>query len=95
MVSSPNSQLTAPKLISSRFLLKYITRDTVDLLSRGSGGVNEARSAVEKYEEKSPLYGLVQFRRKKVILKYVPEGTSRLLQGWFWAVSREIVNTTN
>lgn len=38
------------------------------------------RSAITKYEEKSPLYGLVQFRRKKVILKYVPDGTSRLLQ---------------
>lgn len=41
----------------------------------------EVRSVIEKYEEKSPLYGLVQYRRKKVILKYVPEGTSRLLQG--------------
>ena len=44
------------------------------------GGVAEVRSAITKYEEKSPLYGLVQFRRKKVILKYVPDGTSRLLQ---------------
>jgi hypothetical protein len=43
--------------------------------------VSEARLAVEKYEEKSPLYGLVQYRRRKVVLKYVPEGTSRLLQG--------------
>lgn len=39
------------------------------------------RGAVEKYEAKSPLYGMVQYRRRKVILKYVPEGTSRLLQG--------------
>jgi hypothetical protein len=45
------------------------------------GGVVETRLAVEQYEEKSPLYGLVQYRRKKIILKYVPEGTSRLLQG--------------
>ncbi len=64
-----------------RFLLKYVTRDTVELLQKGTGGVQEVRGVVEKYEEKSPLYGLVQYRRKKVILKYVPEGTSRLLQG--------------
>lgn len=64
-----------------RFLLKYATRDTVDLFGHGTGGVGEARKAVESYEEKSPLYGVVQYRRKKFILKYVPEGTSRLLQG--------------
>jgi len=64
-----------------RFLLKYANRDTVELLDKGTGGVTEARNAVERYEDKSPLYGLVQHRRKKVILKYVPEGTSRLLQG--------------
>ena len=65
----------------SRFLLKYTSRDTVAILSRGSGGVVEVRQAINAYEEKSPLYGLVQFRRKKFILKYVPEGTSRILQG--------------
>ena len=64
-----------------RFLLRYANRDTVELLSRGTEGVSEARIAVENYEEKSPLYGLLQYRRRKVILKYVPEGTSRLLQG--------------
>jgi hypothetical protein len=53
----------------------------VDVLKRGTGGLQEVKSVVEKYEEKSPLYGMVQYRRKKVILKYVPEGTSRLLQG--------------
>jgi hypothetical protein len=68
-------------LTSSRFLLKYVNRDTVELLSRGTGGVPEVREVIENYEEKSPLYGLVQYRRKKVVLKYVPDGTSRLLQG--------------
>ncbi|KAI1624883.1 hypothetical protein EDD37DRAFT_628262 [Exophiala viscosa] len=62
------------------FLLKYANRDTVELLQKGAGGVQEVRGAVEKYEEKSPLYGMLQHRRKKIILKYVPEGTSRLLQ---------------
>ncbi len=67
----------------SRFLLKYVTRDTIDLLQRGTGGVVEVRIAIEAYEEKSPVYGLVQYRRRKVVLKYVPEGTSRLLQGMY------------
>ncbi|KEF53113.1 uncharacterized protein A1O9_11021 [Exophiala aquamarina CBS 119918] len=62
------------------FLLRYASRDTVELLKKGSGGVQEARTVIQQYEEKSPLYGLVQYRRKKVILKYVPGGTSRLLQ---------------
>jgi hypothetical protein len=66
-----------------RFLLKYVTRDTISLLQRGNGGVVEVRIAIEAYEEKSPVYGLVQYRRRKVVLKYVPEGTSRLLQGMF------------
>jgi hypothetical protein len=64
-----------------RFLLKYISRDEVDLLSRGGGGAVEVRSAIEQFTEKSPLYGFVQYRRRKVLLKYIPEGTSRLLQG--------------
>ena len=66
---------------ASRLLLKYTSRDEVDLLESGSGGLPETRRAIEGYEEKSPLYGLVVHRRKKVLLKYVPEGTSRLLQG--------------
>jgi hypothetical protein len=64
-----------------RLLLKYASRDKIELLGKGTAGVSEARLAVEEYEEKSPLYGLVQYRRRKVILKYVPEGISRLLQG--------------
>lgn len=61
-------------------LLKYVTRDTIDLLQSGVGGLGEVTSAIEQYEEKSPVYGLVQYRRRKVVLKYVPQGTSRLLQ---------------
>ena len=71
-----------------RFLLKYVNRDTVEILSRGTGGVPEVREVIEKYEEKSPLYGLVQYRRKRVVLKYVPDGTSRLLQGAWTCVKR-------
>ena len=49
----------------------------------------EVRIAIEAYEEKSPIYGLVQYRRRKVVLKYVPEGTSRLLQGMSPASEQE------
>ena len=64
-----------------RFLLKYISRDSVDLLGRGKGGVHEARVEISKYQETSPLYGLIVYRRRKVLIKYIPNGTSRLLQG--------------
>ncbi|KAG9518660.1 hypothetical protein KCV07_g5327, partial [Aureobasidium melanogenum] len=61
-------------------LAKYISRDEVALLGYGNAGLSEARNAILQYEELSPLYGLVVYRRRKVLVKYVPEGTSRLLQ---------------
>jgi len=64
-----------------RFLLRYTSRDSVQLLDQGKGGVHEARTAIAKYEEASPLYGLLIYRRRKVLIKFIPEGTSRLLQG--------------
>ncbi|KAK6006151.1 hypothetical protein QM012_006561 [Aureobasidium pullulans] len=66
---------------SGWILVKYITRDEVALLDSGKAGLSEARNAILQYEELSPLYGLVVYRRRKVLVKYVPEGTSRLLQG--------------
>ncbi|TKA82332.1 hypothetical protein B0A49_00073 [Cryomyces minteri] len=62
------------------FLLKYISRDEVEILDRGNGGALEARSAIAQYTEKSPIYGLLLYRRKRVLIKYIPDGTSRLLQ---------------
>ncbi|KAF7590906.1 hypothetical protein BBP40_002268 [Aspergillus hancockii] len=62
------------------FLLRYVSRDEVALLDRGSGGVPEVRNAIDSYEEKSPLYGFLQYRRRKVLLSYLPEGISRLVQ---------------
>ncbi|KAI5254304.1 hypothetical protein E4T42_02386 [Aureobasidium subglaciale] len=62
------------------FLLKYVSRDEVALLGSGQAGLSEARTVILQYEELSPLYGLVVYRRRKVLVKYVPEGTSRLLQ---------------
>ncbi|KAJ6119675.1 hypothetical protein N7523_003955 [Penicillium sp. IBT 18751x] len=61
-------------------LLHYTARDEVALLDRGTGGVPEVRNAIDNYEETSPLYGFLQYRRRKVILRYMPEGLSRLIQ---------------
>lgn len=69
------------KTLSCRLLVKYIGRDEVGLLGRGTGGLGEVQGAVNAYEEQSPLFGFIQYRRRKVVLKYVPEGTTRLLQG--------------
>ncbi|RHZ52218.1 putative GPI-anchored cell surface glycoprotein [Aspergillus thermomutatus] len=63
------------------FLLRYVSRDEVNLLDRGTGGVPDVRSAIDSYEEISPLYGFLQYRRRKVVLSYLPEGLSRLIQG--------------
>jgi hypothetical protein len=67
----------------TRFLLKYASRDEVELLGRGNGGVVEVRNAVAEYEEKSPLYGFLRYRRRNVIIKYLPDDCSRLVQGLF------------
>lgn len=70
-------------LMSFRFLLRYVSRDEITLLERGTGGVQDVRSAIDSYEEISPLYGFLQYRRRKVVLSYLPEGLSRLIQGTF------------
>lgn len=62
------------------FLLKYANRDEIELLDRGSGGIVDVRGAIAKYEEASPLYGFLKYRRRIVLLKYQPEDCSRLIQ---------------
>jgi hypothetical protein len=64
-----------------RFLLKYASRDEVELYCRGTSGIVEMRNAIAKYEEASPLYGFLKYRRRNVVLKYQPEDCSRLVQG--------------
>lgn len=64
-----------------RFLLKYASRDEVEVLGKGNGGVTEMRKAVADYDETNPLYGFVKYRRRNVLIKYLPEGCSRLIQG--------------
>ncbi|KAH6636351.1 hypothetical protein F5144DRAFT_176346 [Chaetomium tenue] len=62
------------------FLLKYASRDEVELLGRGNGGIVEIRNNIAQYEDKSPLYGFLRYRRRNVIIKYLPENCSRLIQ---------------
>ncbi|KFA61968.1 hypothetical protein S40285_07799 [Stachybotrys chlorohalonatus IBT 40285] len=62
------------------FLLKYASRDEIELLSRGNGGIVEVRKAIAEYDESSPLYGFLKYRRRNVIIKYLPEDCSRLIQ---------------
>ncbi|KAK7937829.1 Gpi-anchored cell surface glycoprotein [Apiospora aurea] len=38
------------------------------------------RKSIAQYEEASPLYGFLKYRRRNVIVKYQPEGCSRLVQ---------------
>ncbi|KAG0157551.1 hypothetical protein PDIDSM_4736 [Penicillium digitatum] len=61
------------------FLLHYISRDEIALHERGTGGVPEIRNAIDGYEECSPLYGFLQYRRRKGIIRYMPEGLSRII----------------
>lgn len=70
----------------SRFLLKYISKDEVELLGRGNGGIVEIRNAITQYEEPSPLFGFLRYRRRNVVIKCVPEECSRLVQGEFFEV---------
>ncbi|KAG6001754.1 hypothetical protein E4U21_003865 [Claviceps maximensis] len=62
------------------FLLKYEGRDEIQVLSCGSGGIAEVRTAVAEYDELSPLYGFLKYRRRSVIIKYLPENCSRIFQ---------------
>lgn len=62
-------------------LLKYTSRCSVELLGRGDGGVHETRNIILQYKEQSPLYGLILYRRRKVLIRYIPDGTSQRLEG--------------
>ncbi|KAF4808351.1 hypothetical protein CGCSCA5_v012437 [Colletotrichum siamense] len=66
------------------FLLKYASRDDVELLGRGNGGIVEIRNNIAQYEDEnedhSPLFGFLRYRRRNVIIKYLPEDCSRLVQ---------------
>lgn len=62
------------------FLLKYASRDKIQLFARGSHGTTEMQDAIAKHEESTPLFGFMRFQRKSVLIKYVPDECSRLVQ---------------
>ncbi|KAG9246079.1 hypothetical protein BJ878DRAFT_417802 [Calycina marina] len=62
------------------FLLKYASREEVELLGRGNGGIVEIRNSIASFEEAAPLFGFLRYRRRNVVIKYVPEECSRLIQ---------------
>ena len=64
-----------------RLLLSYASRDEVELLSRGTGGISELRTAISDNSDKGALYGFLKYRRRNVIIKYLPDDSSRLVQG--------------
>lgn len=71
--------------ITTRFMLRYETRDTVAVLAHGSKGLQEMRdTAMTYYSSESdikPLFGFTQFRRRKVLIRLVPDDVSRLFKG--------------
>ncbi|KFH43958.1 hypothetical protein ACRE_052730 [Hapsidospora chrysogenum ATCC 11550] len=62
------------------FLLKYASRDEVEVLGTGNGGIIEMRKTIAEYDETNPLYGFLKYRRRNVLIKYLPEDCSRLIQ---------------
>src|SRR5437588_1418402 len=73
--------LTRGMLGYVRFWIKYASRDDVEFLCKGSNGSEEMREAAANEPGDSPLYGFIRFRRRNILIKYVPEGTSRVLKG--------------
>lgn len=59
------------------------------MLAQGVKGLAEMRDTAEIYyngtrstdSPPGPLYGMIDFRRRKILVKLVLEGTSRLVQG--------------
>ncbi|KAK2070066.1 hypothetical protein P8C59_004598 [Phyllachora maydis] len=62
------------------FLLKYASRDEIVLLGLGTGGIVEIRNNIAQHEDVSPLFGFLRYRRRSVVIKYIPEECSRLVQ---------------
>ena len=83
MVSSARGEIAGWQDLPNRarFLLKYSSRDEVEILGKGNGGIVEIRNAIAAYEEPTPLFGFLRYRRRNVLIKYVPEECSRLVQG--------------
>jgi hypothetical protein len=71
-------------LICYRLLLKYVSRDKLDLLGQGTGGIVEVRMTIAGYEDVSPLYGFMRYRNRSIIVKYLPDECGSLARGEFF-----------
>lgn len=69
-------------------MIRYTSRDDVELASKGRHGSTDIREFLAAEPDDSPLYGLVRHRRRNILIKYVPEGTSRVLKGIWYTVRR-------
>ncbi|TQS35798.1 hypothetical protein Golomagni_03769 [Golovinomyces magnicellulatus] len=82
-LASPSIKEAHEKAASKQggwFLLKYASRDEIELFSCGNGGTGEMRNTIARYKDASPLFGFLRYRRKNVIIKFIPEECSRLVQ---------------
>lgn len=70
-----------------RFLLKYASRDEVELLAKGANGATEMQKKIAEEPDDSPLYGFIRHRRRSIIVHYVPDGTSRVLKGELYQIA--------
>ena len=61
--------------------MKYVSRDDVELLGKGGSSVREMRELAAKEPDDSPLYAFIRYRRRNILIKLVPGGTSRVLKG--------------
>lgn len=66
-----------------RFLIKYVSRDEVELLAQGTNGAPEMRGHLANEPDDAPLFGYIRFRRKNVLVKYIPEAASRVIKGTY------------
>ncbi|KAK6350084.1 hypothetical protein TWF696_006331 [Orbilia brochopaga] len=62
------------------FLMKYETRDDIALLGKGASAVKDMRDLISKQPDDSPIYGFIRYRRRNILIKLVPENTSRVLK---------------
>ncbi|RKF54799.1 putative gpi-anchored cell surface glycoprotein [Erysiphe neolycopersici] len=82
-LGGPNIREAHEKALSEPagwFLLKYASRDKIELFARGSFGTSELQDAIAKHEDSTPLFGFMRFQRKSILIKYVPDECSRLVQ---------------
>ncbi|POS88106.1 hypothetical protein EPUL_000525 [Erysiphe pulchra] len=82
-LEDPNVREAHEKAVSEPdgwFLLKYASRDKIELFARGSCGTTELQDAIAKHKDSTPLFGFMRFQRKSVLIRYVPDECSRLVQ---------------